>query len=100
VENPVDQKLERLMKQLGEAINDSISGSEQIAEVISRIKTDGYDIFVVVEATVGFNRREAEPSLAATSRQGEPELRISAQDARFLKSLRISVGPGSGSKAA
>ena len=34
----MDQKLERLMKQLGEAINDSISGSEQIAEVIARIK--------------------------------------------------------------
>lgn len=96
----MDQKLERLMKQLGEAINDSISSSEQIAEVISRIKTDGYDIFVVVEATVGFNRRETGPSLATASRQGEPELRISAQDARFLKSLRISVGPGSGSKTA
>jgi hypothetical protein len=95
----VDQRLEKLMKQLGEAINDSISGSEQIADVISRIKTDGYDLFVVVEATVGFNRREAGPTLA-TSRQGEPELRISAQDARFLKSLRISVGPGSGSKTA
>lgn len=88
------------MKQLGEAINDSISGSEQIGEVISRIKSDGYDIFVVVEATVGFNRREAEPSVSASSRQGEPELRISAQDARFLKSLRISVEPRPGSKAA
>ena len=52
---------------IGEAINDSISGSEQIAEVISRIKIDGYDIFIVVEATVGFNRREAGSSLAATS---------------------------------
>ncbi len=89
------------MKQLGEAINDSISSSEQIGEVISRIKNDGYDIFVVVEATVGFNRREAdEPSVAPASRQGEPELRISAQDARFLKSLRISVEPKPGSKAA
>ncbi len=96
----MDQKLERLMKQLGEAINDSISGSEQIAEVIARIKSDGYDIFVVLEATVGFNQREAEPSVAAAPRQGEPELRISAQDARFLKSLRISVEPKPGSKAA
>ncbi len=88
------------MKQLGEAINDSISGSEQIGEVISRIKNDGYDIFVVVEATVGFNRREDEPSVAPASREAEPELRISAQDARFLKSLRISVEPKPGSKAA
>ncbi len=52
----MDQKLESLMKQLGEAINDSISSSEQIGEVIARIKSDGYDIFVVLEATVGFNQ--------------------------------------------
>ena len=101
----MDQKLERLMKQLGEAINESISGSEQIGEVISRIKSDGYDIFVVVEATVGFNRHEeeeesAQPSVATSSRQGDPELHISPQDARFLKSLRISVEPKPGSKAA
>jgi len=94
----VDQKLERLMKQLGEAINDSISDSEQIAEVISRTKTSGYDIFIVLEATVGFNKRETEPPIASPSRQGEPELRISAQDASFLKSLRISVEPKPGRK--
>lgn len=84
------------MKQLGEAINDSISGSERIAEVIAQIKTGGYDIFVVLEATVGFNKREAESPLAALTHQSEPELHISPQDARFLKSLRISVEPNSG----
>ncbi len=89
----MDQKLERLMKQLGEAINESISDSEQIAEVIGRIKTGGYDIFVVLEATVGFNKREED---APVSRGGAPELRISPQDARFLKSLRISVEPKPG----
>jgi hypothetical protein len=78
------------MKQLGEAINDSISDSEQIADVISRIRSDGYDIFVVLEATVGFNRQEAAPA-ADSSRLGEPEFHISPQDASFLKSLRISV---------
>lgn len=83
------------MKQLGDAINDSISDSEQIAEVISRIKASGYDIFIVLEATVGFNKRETEPPIAS-SRQGEPELLISSQDASFLKSLRISVGPKPG----
>jgi hypothetical protein len=82
------------MKQLGEAINDSIS-----AEVIARIKNGGYDIFVVLEATVGFNKRESDSSSAPVS-QGEPELHISPQDARFLKSLRISVEPKSGSEKA
>ena len=94
----MDPKLERLMKQLGEAINDSISDSEQIAEVISRIRADGYDIFVVLEATVGFNSREAEPSLVETPAQRDPELHFNQQDAHFLKSLRISVEPKPGKK--
>jgi len=38
------------MKELGEAINESLSDSEQIAEVVSRIKEGGYDIFLVLEA--------------------------------------------------
>jgi len=77
------------MKELGEAINQSISDSEEIAEVISRIKAGGYDVFLVLEATIGFNEREAdEPSV---SRDGPPDFEITTQDARFLKSLRISV---------
>ncbi len=94
----MDQKLERLMKQLGEAINDSISDSEHIADVISRIRSEGYDIFVVLEATVGFNKREADSSFAQPTRIGEPELHISPQDANFLKSLRISVESKPGRK--
>ena len=95
----MDQKLERLMQQLGEAINDSISDSEQIAEVITRIKAGGYDIFVVLEATVGFNKQEVESPAAEGGGTGVPEFHISPQDASFLKSLRISVEP-KGKKAA
>ena len=39
------------MKELGEAINSSLSDSDEIAEVISRIKAGGYDVFLVLEAT-------------------------------------------------
>ena len=42
-----------MMKELGEAINNSLSDSDQIAEVISRIKAGGYDVFLVLEATIG-----------------------------------------------
>ena len=34
----MNPKLKHLMKELGEAINDSLSESEEIAEVISKIK--------------------------------------------------------------
>jgi hypothetical protein len=92
----VNQRLKQLMKELGEAINESLSEAEPIAQVISRIKGEGYDVFLVLEATVGFNRREdeetqSEPVRGSKSAIAAPDLQINAQDLRFLKSLRISV---------
>lgn len=85
------------MKDLGEAINGSLSESDQIAQVIAKIKEEGFDIFLVLEATIGFNRRDEEsaesaPELVSSRRKtGDPEFSINANDVRFLKSLRISV---------
>lgn len=92
----MNTQLEKLMRQLGEAINDSISSSAQVADVIARVKSSGYDVFVVLEATVGFNQRDEQASPAALARPGETELRFSSQDASFLKSLRISIEPAPG----
>lgn len=87
----MDQRLQKLMQDLGEAINESLSDSEQIAEVIAKIKTGGFDVFLVLEATIGFNRRDddAESLSAATDNGHDPELKVSPQDVKFLKSLRI-----------
>ena len=80
------------MKELGEAINESLSESEQIGDVIGKIKTEGYDVFLVLEATVGFNKRnEQEEQPAPVLANSEPEFKLNAQDLRFLKSLRISL---------
>ena len=90
----VDQRLQKLMQELGEAINESISDSDQIAEVIAKIKTGGYDVFLVLEATIGFNRRdeEGEPVTTTAADSGhDPELRVNQQDVKFLKSLRITL---------
>ena len=93
----MDTRLKKLMKDLGDAINGSLSESEQIARAIAKIKEQGYDIFLVLEATIGFNRKTEEPAAASQelvrtrTHNGEPELAINANDVRFLKSLRISV---------
>ncbi len=83
------------MKELGEAINDSLSESEQIAEVISKIKAGGYDVFLVLEATIGFNKHDEQPvgkpTTVSTRTSTEPDFKVNAQDLKFLKSLRISV---------
>ncbi len=81
------------MQELGDAINESLSDSEQIAEVIAKIKTGGYDVFLVLEATIGFNRRDDENETASVvpDQEHDPELKVSPQDVKFLKSLRITL---------
>ena len=46
------------MQELGNAINESLSDSDRIAAAIGDIKRAGYDVFLVLEATIGFNKRE------------------------------------------
>jgi pentose-5-phosphate-3-epimerase len=90
----VDQQLKQLMKELGEAINESLSDSEQIAEVVSRIKEGGYDIFLVLEATIGVSKqgeKSADKTALVTTLSTNPEFKINDQDLKFLKSLRIKV---------
>ena len=88
----MDDELKKLMKELGEAINQSVAESGQISDVMSRIKAGGYDVFLVLEATIGFNQRssDSEASLAK-ERQSSGELEITSQDMKFLRSLRITV---------
>jgi hypothetical protein len=90
----VDPQLKQLMKELGDAINESLSDSEQISEVVSRIKEGGYDIFLVLEATIGVSKQgEKGPDKTSlvTTMSSNPELKVSDQDLKFLKSLRIKI---------
>ncbi len=95
----LDTRLKKLMKELGESINETLSDSDKIGEVISRIKGEGYDVFLVLEATIGFNKRDGEDSEesetihfgSADDDGRQPEFKVNSQDMRFLKSLRIKV---------
>ena len=86
----MDKRLKSMMKELGDAINNSLSDSEEIADVISRIKAGGYDVFVVLEATIGFNQHDQDEG-ELPQPQSAAEFKVTAQDLKFLKSLRIKV---------
>ena len=93
----MDQQLKQLMKELGEAINESLADSDQIAEVVTRIKDGGYDIFLVLEATIGVSRpgeKVSDKTSLVTTLTSNPELKVNEQDLKFLKSLRIKIGDG------
>jgi hypothetical protein len=95
----VEEPLKRLMQDLGNAINDSLSESDRIAEAIGEIKKSGYDVFLVLEATIGFNRRNEDESEESEAGEREPvtefeaaaKFKFTSQDQRFLRALKISV---------
>lgn len=86
------------MQELGNAINESLSDSERIAAAIGEIRRAGYDVFLVLEATIGFNKRaedaepEAEESETAEALTTAPgKIVWTSQDQKFLKALKISA---------
>ena len=94
----MEERLKNLMQDLGNAINESLSDSERIAEAIGEIKRAGYDVFLVLEATIGFNKRDEDDEAGTIEPAEEPaeissngRVRLTTQDQRFLKALRIAV---------
>jgi hypothetical protein len=90
------------MQELGNAINDSLSESDRIAEAIGEIKRAGYDVFLVLEATIGFNRRDEnadDEDEEIETMEEEPKrvfeatgkIKFTSQDHRFLRALKIAV---------
>ena len=96
----MDEPLKHLMQELGNAINDSLSESDRIAEAIGEIKRAGYDVFLVLEATIGFNRRDDESEDDEEIEVSEEpkrnfetagKIKFTSQDHRFLRALKIAV---------
>lgn len=92
----MNQKLRKLVQQLGEAIHESVSESSQIAGVVADIRKQGFEVLLMLEATIGLNEIEQQPPGALDSTTGEPsaesqETSFTQQDLKFLRSLRISV---------
>ena len=91
----LDENFKRLIKELGDAINESLADSDKISEVMTRIRSAGYDLFLVLEVTIGFNKR-GEINLVHrqkldTESHSDPDFRLTTQDTQFLRALRITV---------
>jgi len=85
--------IKRLMKNLGETINETVAESPKINERIQEIRDAGYEVFLVIEAKIGFGQDIGEENDTRNSSNPEEpvRLRITSDDVKFLKSLKISV---------
>lgn len=96
----LDEKIKQLLKDLGQAINESISGSEDVNEHIQKIKNEGYNLYVVLDATIGLGRDDEATAEEATAQESSPgtevatvrrdvQFRIDVNDLSFLRSVGI-----------
>lgn len=86
----MNPRVKELIQQLGEAIHESVSESEQIAGVVKDIREQGFDVLLMLEATIGLNEVDETEELEVDeeSDHGAPFTR---NDVSFLKSLRITL---------
>ena len=89
----MDDKIKQLLRELGTAINESISGSDDVSRHIQRIRDEGYDLYVVLDATIGLNKQEgddATPSAEVVPQETkEVQFRINVNDLALLRTLGI-----------
>lgn len=104
----MEEELKHLMQELGNAINESLSESDRIAAAIGEIKSAGYEVFLVLEATIGFNKRGDDAEATETAGEDAPKvaqpefktagrIKWTSQDQKFLRALKISVDERAGS---
>ncbi|MBI4446034.1 MAG: hypothetical protein HY645_08990 [Acidobacteria bacterium] len=84
----LDEELKDYKKKLEIAINEALTESARINAAIQNIRESGYEIFLVIEATIGFNKRDE--STAGARKLPHVRLELTTQDEKFLKSLKIS----------
>lgn len=78
----LDDHLKNLLRELGHAINDTVSESDRITGAIAGVRAHGYDIVLKLDATIGLAKRDAAVAEAD---------KLTSLDKRFLESLRIQV---------
>jgi hypothetical protein len=96
----VDDKIKQLLRELGTAINESISGSDDVNKHIQKIRDEGYNLYVVLDATIGLNKTgeeegeepegQSEPTAELVVRDDKDvSFRINVKDLALLRSLGI-----------
>ena len=85
----MNQKVKNLIQKLGEAIHESVSESENIAGVVKNIRDQGFDVMLMLEATIGLNQVDTEEAESETGQRGSAGV-FTRNDLTFLKSLRIT----------
>ena len=93
----MDDVVNRLARELADAIAAAVAESPQVEAARERARAAGYEMKITLEAVVGFSNRKqqsqalarvAAPARVVPVRRG---FEVTANDRRFLRSLRIAA---------
>lgn len=94
----MDDVVNRLARELTDAISAAAAEDARVEAVREKARAAGFEMKVTLEAVIGFMNRSNQTALARvsagarTARSGERRsFEISANDKRFLRSLRIAA---------
>lgn len=96
----LDERTRGFLRELGAALNKAVSSSEKVHEILAKVREEGYDAYLVLDATVALEKRGRRssaslPSIrrgALQSARGEGEtavFQINVKDLSFLRSVGI-----------
>jgi len=90
-----EDKLRRLVQNLEKSIEQAIASSPQVEECLARIREEGYELSLVLQATLAFAPRgelnQEQVEEVAGIGGGVASFRMSSLDKKFLRSLKIAV---------
>ena len=94
----MDDVVNRFARELADAIAAAVAENPQVEACREKARAAGFEMKVTLEAVVGFVNRSQSPSQALTrvatpARVVQPRraLEVTANDRRFLRSLRIAA---------
>ena len=92
----MDDVVNRLARELSDAIAAAVTDDARVEACRERARAAGFEMRVSLEAVIGFMNRSSSGALTRVGHQPKAltarrHLEISANDRRFLRSLRIAA---------
>jgi hypothetical protein len=90
----MDDVVNRFARELADAIAAAVGDDPRVEACRERARAAGFEMRVSLEAVVGFMNRSVSGQLTrvpAAARSGRRAVEMSANDRRFLRSLRIAA---------
>lgn len=91
------EKKSLLLGQLQRAIDDAVSESGRVTEIVEEMRRGGFDLYLMLESTVtispveGASANRVAESAERAAESAEDDIALTAEDLAFLQELNIAV---------